>query len=153
MISLCLEVFRFAVTWCYSACFGYPLIQYLEYPTLLLQQCCLVYFVLKYSNQLNRSTLWIAALLFISIALFLTDVLPRFLLIVLIVSRYQGVCRKCTYHRSELIHYVRSCSQPLCAPIGGFSKIIQLVKLFKTKDSTAVSTTTWLLSTLTALSK
>lgn len=43
--------------------------------------------------------------------------------------------------------------QPFCTPIGATSKIIQLIEIVRSKDSTTVSLTTWFLSAFTNLSK
>lgn len=155
LIALCMEVFRFTITWCYSYRYGYPLMQYLEYPALLFQQCFLVYLVLKYDNHLGRWSLIAALGLVATIVLFLGGFLPRFWLAILLVSYRCGTRTLAAATASSLIinEILTICQQPLCTPIGGFSKIIQAIEIIRTKDSAAVSLATWLLSSYTSLSE
>lgn len=84
--AVTLEIFRFAVLLCYNYCNGSQLLSYLEYPVLLLQQSTLVYFVLKFNNLLCTEIVLMSILVFITIALFMAEVLPKLLLTYLIVS-------------------------------------------------------------------
>jgi len=130
LLSVSLEVLRMAILWCYNYCFGYPLMTYLEHPVLLAQQFILVYLVIKFNAEFGAGSkalsLFAAVFLIISMSLLFVGTLPREILSFLI---------------------------PLCTPLSGFSKLIQFAKIVQTKDSTAVSLTTWFLTVFSSFSR
>lgn len=85
-MSLSLEVFRQSILLSYNYCYGYPILMYLEYPLVLIQQSILFYFVLKYKNLLVTETVLLSILVYLTIALFMTEVLPKTILGYVIVS-------------------------------------------------------------------
>lgn len=59
---------------------------YLEYPLILAQQSILFYFVLKYKNLVIIEILLLSMLAYLTIILFMAEILPRIVLDFLIVS-------------------------------------------------------------------
>ncbi|XP_059615261.1 solute carrier family 66 member 3 [Phlebotomus argentipes] len=120
--ALILEVCSYTVTFSYNFCKQYALMSYMEYPILLLQEYVLILLVLKYQNLLNRKTFIFIGLYTLCTVMFLTKILPMWLLTVLL---------------------------PLTTPVGATSKVIQLMEILRTKNSESVSLMTWLLSSFT----
>ncbi|XP_033223892.1 solute carrier family 66 member 3 isoform X3 [Belonocnema kinseyi] len=105
---------------------GYSLLSYLEYPIILVQEYILILLVLKYLNRVNSQTILISALYFITFSSFLLQIVPKPVLTIL---------------------------APICTPISASSKIVQLVAILRAKNSESISTLTWLISTLTNLTR
>ncbi|KAL5291229.1 PQLC3 family protein [Megaselia abdita] len=126
VLGLCLELYSYTVMMSYNYTNNYAFLSYMEYPILLIQEYFLVYFVFKYNNLLGNKTLIFAlgyALLAIMIYLHLIPVMVFAVLV------------------------------PFCTPIGATSKVLQLVAILKSKDSSSVSLTTWALSAFTNFSE
>lgn len=58
----------------------------MEYPILLFQEYILIYLVLKYRRQLNSNAYKFAGAYFLALSLFLTNIIPTFILALLVVS-------------------------------------------------------------------
>lgn len=110
----------------YNYTYEYSLLSYLEYPILLAQEYILIGLVLYYKKLLNKNTSYMMGGYCAFILLFAYQLLPRFLLAMLV---------------------------PICTPIGATSKIIQLLEILRSKDSTTISLTSWFLSAFTNLSE
>lgn len=73
-------------------------------------------------------------------------------------SRYVGtVCGEFSprwmYFRNTFLTVLCCHLQPFCTPVGALAKIMVLVEIFRTRDSTTVNLTTWFISAFTNLSK
>lgn len=88
LLSLSLEVFRLSILLTYNYCSGYYFLTYLEYPLILAQQSILFYYVLKFKNLLTVETVLLSMLLYLTIFLFMTEILPKIVLNYLIVSTF-----------------------------------------------------------------
>lgn len=84
--SLYLELFSYTVMMLYNYCYGYSLLSYMEYPVLLVQEYILIFLVLKYKRLLVQNTYAAVAGYFAVVLLFAYQILPTFLLTVLVVS-------------------------------------------------------------------
>ena len=71
----------------YNYCYGYAFLSYLEYPVLLLQEYVLIYLVLKYKRLLANNVYAITGAYFATILLFGYQILPKFLLAILVVCK------------------------------------------------------------------
>uniref|UniRef100_A0A6B2EED3 Solute carrier family 66 member 3 n=1 Tax=Phlebotomus kandelakii TaxID=1109342 RepID=A0A6B2EED3_9DIPT len=120
--ALVLEVSSYTVTFSYNFCKGYALMSYLEYPILLLQEYVLIFLVLKYQGLLHQKSLIFAGIYTFFTVLFLSKLLPLWFLTALL---------------------------PLTTPVGATSKVIQLVEILRTKNSSSVSLATWAMSAFT----
>lgn len=106
---------------------NYAILNYLEYPILLVQEYVLVYFVLLYKDLLdNKNTKLFIGLYWGIFLLFALRLAPGWILVGLI---------------------------PFTTPVSATSKIMQLVAILRTKDSQAISLMTWFISAFTNLSK
>lgn len=85
-MSLYLELFSYTSMMLYNYCYGYSLLSYMEYPVLLIQEYILILLVLKYKRQLNQTTYMAAGGYFAVVLLFGYQILPKFLLALLVVS-------------------------------------------------------------------
>ncbi|KAG4071047.1 hypothetical protein HA402_001484 [Bradysia odoriphaga] len=124
--SLYLELFSYSIMMSYNYCNRYSMLSYLEYPILLFQEYILIYLVLKYRRQLNANSYKIAGAYFFALSMFLTNIIPTFILAMLV---------------------------PFCTPIGATSKVIQLYEIIRTKNATSVNLTTWMISAFTNLTR
>ncbi|XP_031620142.1 solute carrier family 66 member 3 [Contarinia nasturtii] len=124
--SLMLELFGYTVMMLYNYTYSYSLLSYLEYPILLVQEYILVALVLKYKNMLNQKSFTAIGIYWAVVLLFAYQICPRFLLAMAV---------------------------PFCTPIGATSKVLQLLEILRTKDSTTVSLTSWFLSAFTNLTR
>lgn len=86
LMSLYLELFSYTSMMLYNYCYGYSWLSYLEYPVLLIQEYILILLVLKYKRQLNRTTYTAAGGYIVVVLLFGYQILPKFLLALLVVS-------------------------------------------------------------------
>lgn len=147
-LSLYLELGSYTTMMMYNYCHGYAFLSYLEYPVLLIQEYALIYLVLSYRGLLTNNTYAITAAYFATMLAFGYSILPKFLLalivVCLLIDKY--CWSSLTYEFSNPI------LQPFCTPIGATSKIIQLLEIVRSKDSTTVSLTSWFLSAFTNLS-
>lgn len=124
--SLYLELFSYSIMMSYNYCNRYSILSYMEYPILLFQEYILIYLVLKYRRQLNGYSYKIAAAYFFALSMFLTNIIPTFILAMLV---------------------------PFCTPIGATSKVIQLYEIIRTKNASSVNLTTWMISAFTNLTR
>lgn len=85
-MSLYLELFSYTSMMLYNYCYGYSLLSYMEYPVLLIQEYILILLVLKYQRQLNQRTCAYCAGYIVVVLLFAYQILPKFLLALLVVS-------------------------------------------------------------------
>lgn len=83
--SLYLELFSYSIMMSYNYCNRYSILSYMEYPILLFQEYILIYLVLKYRRQLNSNTYKFAGAYFFALSLFLTNIIPTFILALLVV--------------------------------------------------------------------
>lgn len=81
----------------YNYCYGYSLLSYMEYPVLLVQEYILILMVLKYKRQFNQQTCIAVAGYVVVVTLFAYQILPKFLLAVLVVSNQFGIQNKNTW--------------------------------------------------------
>ncbi|XP_037905890.1 solute carrier family 66 member 3 isoform X2 [Hermetia illucens] len=125
-LGLCLELFSYTVMMAYNYLSAYAILSYMEYPILLFQEYILIYFVFHYNNMLNLRTFIIIVLYFSLLALIFLKAFPSAVLVILV---------------------------PLCTPIGASSKVLQLLAILRTKDSSSVSLVTWALSAFTNLTR
>lgn len=125
------------------------MLSYLEYPILIVQEYILVALVFKYKRMFNQNNMCAIAAYFAIVLLFAYQICPRFLLSMAVVSWIFVFDLSCII----IIGISLSLSQPFCTPIGATSKVLQLMEILRTKDSTTVSLTTWFLSAFTNLSK
>lgn len=88
LLSLSLEVFRLSILLTYNYCSVYYFLTYLEYPLILAQQSILFYYVLKFKNLLTVETVLLSMLVYLTIFLFMTEILPKIVLNYLIVSTF-----------------------------------------------------------------
>lgn len=126
LTSLYLELFSYSIMMSYNYCNRYSILSYMEYPILLFQEYILIYLVLKYKGKLDSNAYKIAIGYFFALSLFLTSIIPSFILALLV---------------------------PFCTPIGATSKVIQLYEILKTKNASSVNLTTWLISAFTNLTR
>lgn len=108
VFSLSLEVVRLSILLSYNYCNGYPPTTYIEYPLLLAQQSTLLYLALKFKNLLYTETVLFSMLLYLTIALFMTDTLPTIALnyiIVSIILKSRGLIRKQSSLNRSFFHY------------------------------------------------
>lgn len=122
-----METCSYTVSMLYNYTNSYAILNYLEYPILLLQEYVLVYFVLKYKGllELPRTKYYIA----LYMAFFLVyafRIAPVWILVAML---------------------------PFTTPVSATSKIMQLVAILRTKDSQTISLMTWFISAFTNLSK
>lgn len=174
--SLYLELFSYSIMMSYNYCNRYSILSYMEYPILLFQEYILIYLVLKYKGQLDSNAYKFAGAYFFALSLFLTNIIPTFILAMLVVSfkikflqfdSFAGLVwsntdsksceflRKKKHTQSSCFRVIKKCFflQPFCTPIGATSKVIQLVEILRTKNASSVNLTTWLISAFTNLSE
>lgn len=70
----------------YNYCNRYSILSYMEYPILLFQEYILIYLVLKYKGQLDSNAYKFAGAYFFALSMFLTNIIPTFILAMLVVS-------------------------------------------------------------------
>ncbi|KAJ8681577.1 hypothetical protein QAD02_017369, partial [Eretmocerus hayati] len=121
MTSILLELASYSIVLCYNILNGYAYLSYLEYPIILVQEYVLIYLVLRYSKHLNIGSLLAASLYFLICIGFLTQVIPKKTLTLLL---------------------------PFCTPISASSKVAQLIAIFRAKNADSISPITWLISAL-----
>lgn len=124
--SLMLELTSYTTMTCYNYAHGYSLLTYLEYPIILAQEIVLIYLVLLYRRLLNQQSFMWTIVYFAVTAMFLSKILPSFLLNIL---------------------------APLCTPISASSKVIQLMAIVRSGSSRGISATTWFISAFTNMSR
>lgn len=86
LFSLSLEVFRLVILLTYNFCYGSPILMYLEYPLVLVQQSILFYYVLKFKHLLDTDIVLLSMLIYLTMILFMADILPKTILEYLIVN-------------------------------------------------------------------
>lgn len=124
--ALYLELLSYTVMMSYNYCNGYSFLSYMEYPILLIQEYVLILLVLKYKRKLGKDAYIAAAGYFVVTSLCLSKIIPTVFLALLV---------------------------PLCTPIGATSKVMQLIEIIRSKDSTSVNLTTWFISAFTNLTR
>lgn len=124
--SLLLELTSYTTMTCYNYVNGYSPLTYLEYPIILIQELVLIYLVLLYRRLLNKQSIIWTFVYFAVTALFMSKILPPFLLNLL---------------------------APLCTPISASSKVIQLMAIVRSGTSQGISAATWFISAFTNLSR
>lgn len=70
----------------YNYCHGYAFLSYLEYPVLLVQEYILIFLVLKYKHLLGNNAYAIAGGYTVGVLAFGYNILPKFLLALMVVS-------------------------------------------------------------------
>lgn len=127
MTGLLMETCSYTVSMLYNYTNDYAILNYLEYPILLLQEYVLVYFVLKYKELLEAKNTKLYIGLYWAIFLFFAlRLAPSWILVVLI---------------------------PFTTPVSASSKVLQLIAILRSKDSQTVSLMTWFISAFTNLSE
>lgn len=124
--GLYLETLSYTVMMAYNYCSGYSLLSYMEYPVLLLQNYVLLALLLMYKRQLMNRNAAMAAAVYVGVTLLVMRFMPAAVLAMFV---------------------------PLCTPIGALSKVMVLIEILRTRDSTTVNLTTWFISAFTNLSK
>ncbi|XP_063708009.1 solute carrier family 66 member 3 [Culicoides brevitarsis] len=118
--GLLMETCSYTVSMLYNYVNRYALLNYLEYPILLLQEYVLVYYVLLYKGILDGRNCKIFIGIYWLVAFFFAfNVLPAWILVVLL---------------------------PFTTPVSATSKVLQLVEILRTKESETVSLMTWFIS-------
>lgn len=84
--SLYLELFSYSTMMLYNYTYQYSLLSYMEYPVLIVQEYILVALVLQYKRMLNQNTIVYICGYFALMLLFAYQILPRFLIAMLVVS-------------------------------------------------------------------
>lgn len=125
--GLLMETCSYTVSMLYNYVNHYAILNYLEYPILLLQEYALVYYVLLYKGLLDgRNAKMFIGLYWLIFVLFVMHLLPIWILVVLL---------------------------PFTTPVSATSKVLQLVEILRTKQSETVSLMTWFISAFTNASK
>lgn len=123
MKGLVIETVSYTVSTLYNYTNGYRILNYFEYIILLCQNYTLIAIVLFYRNQIrNQKLLMMAVAYFFVTSLFGMHILPKSILTFLI---------------------------PGTLPMSATSKILQLVEIIKSKDSSSISSITWFISAFT----
>lgn len=125
MTGLLMETCSYTVSMLYNYVNSYAILNYLEYPILLVQEYALVYYVLLYKGLLGNAKMYIG-LYWAVFFLFALSVLPAWILVVLL---------------------------PFTTPVSATSKVLQLVEIIRTKESETVSLMTWFISAFSNASK
>ncbi|XP_015602445.1 PQ-loop repeat-containing protein 3 [Cephus cinctus] len=126
ILGLLLELTSYTVMTGYNYTNGYSLLSYLEYPVILLQEFVLIFLVLKYLNQINRTFVILAVLYFTLCTCLLLQIFPK------VIFTYLA---------------------PMCTPISASSKVVQLLAIIRARNAESVSVLTWLISTFTNLTR
>ncbi|XP_046628085.1 solute carrier family 66 member 3 isoform X1 [Neodiprion virginianus] len=126
LLGLFLELTSYTVMTSYNYTNEYSFLSYLEYPVLLLQDLIIIYLVLLYLDLISPSSFLLAALYFFIFGCFLFQIVPKTALTIL---------------------------APMCTPISASSKIAQLAAILRAKNSESISVLTWVISTLTNLTR
>lgn len=126
LLGLFLELTSYTVMTSYNYTNGYSILSYLEYPVILVQEFVLIYLVLLYLDFVNAGSILLAVFYFSIFGCFLTQTIPKTILTIL---------------------------APMCTPISASSKIAQLAAILRAKNSQSISITTWVISTLTNLTR
>ncbi|GLH14551.1 hypothetical protein R5R35_008735 [Gryllus longicercus] len=124
--GLLLELSSYTIMTCYNYCNGYALLSYMEYPIILVQEIILIYLVLLYMNLLNAFSVGAFGIYLTITASFLLEIFPKSIL---------------------------SFLAPLCTPVSASSKIVQLLEILRSKNSSSVSVLTWFLSAFTNMTR
>jgi len=124
--SLTIEVISYSVSTLYNYTNQYRWTNYFEYVILIIQDYILIAIVLFYRRELNRKTVIIFVCYAFVVSLFGISILPKTILTFLI---------------------------PGTLPMSATSKILQLVEIIKTKDSSSISAITWFISAFTNLTR
>lgn len=122
-----METCAYTVSMLYNYVNGYAILNYLEYPILLLQEYALVYYVLLYKGLLDgRNSKIYIGVYWLIFFLFVVNFLPGWILVILL---------------------------PFTTPVSATSKVLQLVEIIRTQESETVSLMTWFISAFTNASK
>ena len=124
--SLTVEVVSYALSTLYNLTNSYRLINYFEYIVLLIQDYILMAFVLFYRRKINSKTISAAITYSFVVLMFATNIFPKSILSYLI---------------------------PATIPMGTTSKILQLVEIFKVKNTNDISSLSCFISAFTNASK
>lgn len=103
-MSLYLELFSYTSMMLYNYCYGYSLLSYMEYPVLLIQEYILILLVLKYQRQLNQRTFAYGGGYIVIVLLFAYQILPKFLLALLVVSESHAIDCDVVYWWMEFLY-------------------------------------------------
>lgn len=88
--SLLLELSSYTVMALYNYTYQYPILTYLEYPILLVQEYILVALVFKYKKMLNQNSFVSIGAYWVIVLLFMYQICPRFLLLMAVVSSHNN---------------------------------------------------------------
>lgn len=122
IMGLLMELTSYTIMMSYNFRSGYALLNYLEYPIILVQEIVLIICVLHYKQMLHLTSIIGSIIYLLVAAALLLGIVPLGLLSFLV---------------------------PICTPIGASSKVVQLYEILKTKNSESVSVTTWFISAFT----
>jgi uncharacterized protein with PQ loop repeat len=122
MKGLVIETVSYTISTLYNFTNGYRILNYFEYIILLTQNYMLIVIVLFYRKQLNQKFIGAAVLYVFVASLFSMYILPKSILTFLI---------------------------PGTLPMSATSKILQLLEILRTKDSSSISAITWFISAFT----
>ncbi|XP_012267202.1 solute carrier family 66 member 3 [Athalia rosae] len=126
LLGLFLELTSYTVMTSYNYTNGYSLLSYMEYPIILVQEFVLIYLVLLYLNLVNPGSILVTILYFSIFGAFLFQIIPKSVLTIL---------------------------APMCTPISASSKVAQLAAILRAKNAETISVLTWVISTLTNLTR
>lgn len=160
MFSLSLEILRLAILLTYNYCYGYPILLYLEYPLILAQQSILFYFVLKYKNRLNIDVVMLPLLIYLTIILFMSEILPKIILEYIIVSIWSIFLQSMSlvlslnlYYLFDINFFLFSIFKYFCPPLNIISRFTQVFKIISNKSADGISLTTWILTAYVGFGK
>jgi len=124
--GVCLELTSYSIGMCYGAANAYPLMSYLEYPFLVVQDVILLGIILYYANILSLSTLGAFAAYSSVIYAALSGMVPLSVMVTLM---------------------------SLSTPVSAMSKIAQLRSIHQSQNSDSVSLLTWWLAVYTTVTR
>jgi len=124
--GVCLELTSYTIGMCYAAVNGYPLMSYLEYPFLVVQDVILIGIILYYSDLLSLFSLASFAAYSSVVYATLSGLVPFSVVMALMSAS---------------------------TPISAMSKIAQLRSIHKSQNADSVSLLTWWLAVYTTVTR
>lgn len=145
--ALVIETISYTVSTLYNFTNGYRILNYFEYIILLGQNYLLILIILFYRKQINQKFLVTVIIYSIIGFLFSMHILPKAILTFLIVRLISNLFKLWNY-LTNILNF-----KPGTLPMSATSKILQLLEIIKTKDSSSISEITWFISAFTNASK
>lgn len=79
-------MFRLSILWTYNYCKGFQIHTFFDYALNLIQLSFLFYIVLKFKNLLELEIVLLTILVYLTIILFMAEILPKIILEYIVVS-------------------------------------------------------------------